>query len=102
MKYFAGFLVFLATVPAFSESAALPKQTGWLDVADCSGISGWAWNAAQPSARLEIDLYDGSVQGMPLATIPAENFRLDLQQAGIGNGSHGFHISTPASLKDGR
>lgn len=110
MRYFVGFLVLLAAVPAYSESAAsaaLPKQTGWLDVADCSTISGWAWNAAQPSARLEIDLlevnpHDGTVQGSPFATIQAENYRLDLQQAGIGDGAHGFHLITPASLKDGR
>jgi len=105
MKCFVGFLVLLAAVPAYSEStasAALPKQTGWLDVADCSAISGWAWNAAEPSARLEIDLYDGTVHGSPFATIQAQNYRLDLQQASIGDGAHGFLLSTPASLKDGR
>ena len=103
MRYFARFLVLLAAVPAYSESAASAAlPTGWLDVADCSAISGWAWNAAQPSAGLEIDLYDGTVQGSPFATIQARNYRLDLQQAGIGDGVHGFLLSTPASLKDGR
>src|SRR5271166_2111213 len=78
MKYFVGLLVLFAAVPAYPKSAAQPKQTGWLDVADCSGISGWAWNAAQPSARVEVSLYDGSVHGSPLATTTAENYRLDL------------------------
>src|SRR5271165_722558 len=102
MKYFVGLLVLFAALPAFPKSAAQPKQTGWLDVADCSGISGWAWNAAQPSARVEVSLYDGSVQGSPLATTTAENYRLDLRQAGIDDGFHGFYLPTPASLKDGR
>jgi hypothetical protein len=102
MRYFAGLLVLLAALPAYSETPAPPKPNGWLDVANCSQISGWAWNAEQPSARVEVNLYDGSVQGAPLATVTAENYRLDLQQAGIGDGSHGFYLATPASLKDGR
>jgi hypothetical protein len=102
MKYSAGLLILATASLAYSDSAALPKQTGWLDVADCSGISGWAWDSGQPSSRLEINLYDGSVHGSPLATITAANFRLDLQQVGIGDGGYGFYTVTPASLKDGQ
>ena len=102
MKYVVGLLLLCSTLPAFSESSAAPKQTGWLDVADCSGISGWAWDSAQPSSRLQVDLYDGSVHGLPAATVTAANYRLDLRQAGIGDGAYGFYVPTPASLKDGR
>jgi hypothetical protein len=102
MKYSVGLLVLATASLAYSDPAALPKQTGWLDVADCSGISGWAWDSGQPSARLEINLYDGSVQGSPLGTVTASNYRMDLQQAGIGDGGYGFYTETPASLKDGR
>jgi len=103
MKHFIGLLVVLAAAPAYSESAAAAKQpqTGWLDSADCSAISGWAWDASQPSAQLEINLYDGNTQGSPIATVTASSYRLDLQQAGIGDGAHAFFMSTPASLKDG-
>src|SRR5579862_8396233 len=102
MKYSVGLLVLATASLAYSDPAALPKQAGWLDVADCSGISGWAWDSGQPSARLEINLYDGSVQGSPLGTVTASNYRMDLQQAGIGDGGYGFYTETPASLKDGR
>lgn len=102
MKYVVGLLLLFSTLPAYPNSAAAPKQTGWLDVADCSGISGWAWDSSQPSSRLQIDLYDGSIHGLPLATVAADNYRRDLQQVGIGDGKYGFFLSTPASLKDGR
>ena len=102
MKYAVGFLILISALPACADSAAVAKQTGWLDIADCSGISGWAWDAAQPSARLQIDLYDGGVHGLPVATVSASNYRRDLQQVGIGDGAYGFYVATPASLKDGR
>ena len=103
MKYVVGLLL-LSSFVAYSESAAAvaPKQTGWLDVADCSGISGWAWDSGQPSSQLQVDLYDGSIHGQPFASVAAQNYRRDLQQAGIGAGTHGFYLPTPESLKDGR
>ena len=101
MKYVVGLLL-LGSSFLYSETAAASKQTGWLDVADCSGISGWAWDSGQPSSRLQIDLYDGSIHGQPFATVAAANYRRDLQQAGIGDGTHGFYVPTPANLKDGR
>ncbi len=102
MKYVVGLLLLFSTLPAYPASAAAPKQTGWLDVADCSGISGWAWDSTQTSSRLQIDLYDGSIHGQPFATVTAANYRRDLQQVGIGDGAYGFYLTTPASLKDGR
>ncbi|HUJ50696.1 MAG TPA: fibronectin type III domain-containing protein [Bryobacteraceae bacterium] len=102
MKYVVGLLLLFSTLPAYPNSAAAPKQTGWLDTADCSGISGWAWDSSQPSSRLQIDLYDGSIHGSPFATVAADNYRRDLQQVGIGDGRYAFYVATPASLKDGR
>jgi len=105
MKYFLGLLALMGAATAYSETAATiakQPQTGWLDSADCSAISGWAWDSSQPSARLEINLYDGSTQGSPFATLSAANYRQDLQQAGIGDGVHAFYMNTPATLKDGR
>jgi hypothetical protein len=103
MKYVVGLLLLMSTVSAYAGSAAAPpEQTAWLDFADCSAISGWAWDSSTPSSRLQIDLYDGSIHGQPFATVPAASYRRDLQQAGIGDGAYGFFLSTPASLKDGR
>jgi len=102
MKYALGFAIVLSFAPVYAESAAAQKVAGWLDIADCSGISGWAWDASQPSQRLSLDLYDGSVQGSPLATAEASNLRPDLKRLGMGDGAYGFYVATPAALKDGR
>jgi RHS repeat-associated protein len=66
---------------------------GYFDTADCTQLVGWAWDANQPNAALNVDIYDN---GALLATIPAANFRQDLQNAGKGNGDHGFAYSSPA------
>jgi hypothetical protein len=97
----AGLILLFGTLPAHSESPA-SKFNGWLDVANCSAISGWAWDASQPSERVALDLYDGSVQGFPFATVAAGNNRPDLKRVGIGDGVYGFYLATPTTLKDGR
>lgn len=102
MKYALGFVMVLGTLPVYADLAAGPKFAGWLDTATCSGISGWAWDASQPAERMSVDLYDGSVQGSPVATIDARNNRPDLKRAGIGDGMYGFYVATPAALKDSR
>jgi RHS repeat-associated protein len=70
---------------------------GFFDYADCTQLAGWAWDANQPIAALNVDIYDN---GALLATIPAATFRQDLQNAGKGNGDHGFTYSTPALYSD--
>ena len=61
MKYVLS--VLFSTLPVFAASPWLPKPTGWLDVADCSAISGWASSPA-------VDLYDGAIEGIPFAPFP--------------------------------
>jgi hypothetical protein len=72
---------------------------GFHDVADCQAIAGWAWDSNQPNTSISVDIYDGTTL---IATVPANIFRQDLANAGIGNGVHGFAFATPASLKDGQ
>src|SRR5262249_24940363 len=58
---------------------------GSLDVADCSGIAGWAWDASQPTGRITVAFYaDG--QSTPFYVATANGFRGDLLGAGIGDG----------------
>ena len=96
-----GLIVLFGTLPAYPDSPA-SKVNGWLDLANRSAISGWAWDSSRPSERVAVDLYDGGIQGSPFATIPAENNRSDLKRAGIGAGMYGFYLATPSSIKDGR
>ncbi|HEY6347778.1 MAG TPA: VCBS repeat-containing protein [Candidatus Angelobacter sp.] len=84
-----------------ASSATIPPPSayaGYLDQADCTGIAGWAWNSAQNSSFINVDLYDGSTL---LATVPTSLFRPDLPNAGIGNGYHAFYLASPAGLQDG-
>jgi uncharacterized repeat protein (TIGR01451 family) len=76
---------------------ALPG--GSFDSADCSFISGWAWDPQQPNTPISVNIYaDDNLVG----SVSADQFRQDLLNAGIGNGVHGFSLATPANLKDGQ
>jgi hypothetical protein len=80
-------------------TAPPPAYSGVLDIANCSVIAGWAWDANQSSSPINVDIFDGSTL---IATVAANQFRQDLANAGIGNGIHAFSFATPASLKNGQ
>ncbi len=97
--YFSGTRTSLGASPKTTSIcgvASTPSFGGFIDVATCSTIAGWAWDANSPSATVSVDIYDGSTF---LTTVSAGNFRADLVAAGIGNGNHGFSY-TP-SFNDG-
>ncbi|MGI8542199.1 MAG: choice-of-anchor Q domain-containing protein, partial [Aridibacter sp.] len=74
-------------------------NNGFFEFADCSSISGWAWDQQQPDTPVDVNIYaDDNL----VATVSADQFRQDLLDAGIGNGVHGFSLATPAILKDGQ
>ena len=76
-----------------------PSPYGSFDSADCSSITGWAWDPQQPNTPITVNIYaDDNL----VATVSADQFRQDLLDAGIGNGVHGFSIATPEILKDGQ
>jgi hypothetical protein len=79
--------------------AAEPNYQGSHDRADCNVIAGWAWDANNPFATISVDIYSDNI---PLATVPADKFRQDLLDAGIGNGYHAFVFPVPNSLKNGQ
>src|SRR5207249_12117626 len=68
---------------------------------DCNFIFGWGFDQTQPSRRVNIQLFDNDT---PLTTVPANQFRQDLRDKGIGDGSgtYAFTLPMPAALKDGR
>ena len=75
-----------------------PAYNGYFDTANCSGISGWVWNSADPSMRPFVEILEGSTI---VASGFANAFRADLLAAGIGDGNYTFTMTTPSSLKDG-
>lgn len=62
---------------------------GGLDEASHACVRGWIWNAKHPSKKASIDV---CIDGKPIATVPAVNYRADLVPAGMGNGWSGFHM----------
>jgi hypothetical protein len=73
---------------------------GGLEGADGENIWGWAWDQNQPNSPIDVDIYEGDTVLTLLATVPANQFRQDLLDA--GDGRHGFSYPTPARLKDGK
>ena len=70
--------------------AVIGPVAGYIDHADQSGISGWAWCQAAPARPLRLEvLEDDRVIGSVLA----DQYREDLQAAGIGDGRHGFALT---------
>ena len=71
---------------------------GYLDIASCSQVAGWAWDPASVNTSLAVDVYDNGV--LVASSVPANQFRADLQAAGKGNGIHAF--SYVPNFNDGK
>ena len=86
--------------PAESASpAAVPQFEGSFDKLEVESLGGWAWDVARPNEPIKVEIYDGATL---LAAVTADGFRLDLQNAGKGNGKHAFNYALPQSLRDGQ
>jgi hypothetical protein len=72
---------------------------GYLDVAACTYIAGWAWDSRQQDVSVKVDIFDGETL---LTTTSADWFRRDLRDNGVGSGRYGFALAAPPQLKDGR
>lgn len=84
---------FAACVPTTPVPVA---PTGYLDLANCTAIAGWATDSDTPNTPVTIHIYkDGPAgSGTMVASILA-----NLTRADVGN--HAFHIATPEAFKDG-
>jgi len=87
------------TVSCLSPGVPTPQYNGYHDTGNCTAISGWAWDSNQPTAPVSVDIYS---DGVLLTTVQAATFRQDLLNAGIGNGNHGFSITTPGAAINGQ
>src|ERR1051325_592315 len=59
------------------------------------GIKGWVWDPTEPEKPIALELLDGDNL---LATVLASEYRSDLEDAGIGDGRHGFTIGFSETL----
>ncbi|MFC5411295.1 putative Ig domain-containing protein [Larkinella bovis] len=88
---------------SFTVTISPPLVTGNFDGyiygADCGTFRGWTWDRGKPNTVQSVDILDGATF---IETIPANEFRQDLKDAGKGNGIHAFRWNIPESLKDGQ
>jgi len=61
------------------EIQSASQFQGWHDSADCSWISGWAWDSGNPNNPVNLDIYDGNTL---IAIVTANQFRADLYNFG--------------------
>ncbi|HEU4833526.1 MAG TPA: Calx-beta domain-containing protein [Pyrinomonadaceae bacterium] len=71
---------------------------GWVDVADCDSIIGWAADRNRLNTSITVGIYDGDT---PVTTLLASDLRSDVGAYLGDNGKHGFAIATPQQFKDG-
>lgn len=71
---------------------------GWVDVADCNSITGWAADRNRPNTSIVVSIFDGTTF---VTSVLASDFRSDVGALLGDNGRHGFAIATPAHFKDG-
>jgi hypothetical protein len=84
--------------PTATPTPTTPGYVGFVDVADCNSIAGWAADRNHLGTAISVRLYDGNTL---LATVPANQPRPDVGTFLKDNGLHGFSIPTPAALKSG-
>ena len=73
-----------------------PTLYGHLDRVSRDGwVSGWCWYPDEPDLHVDVAVL---VDEERVGTIRADGFRPDLQQAGIGDGTHGFSFPLPYAV----
>ncbi|WP_460637700.1 putative Ig domain-containing protein, partial [Larkinella harenae] len=98
-------LTIVLTVETGGGPVVTGSFEGYLDVANCNTISGWAWDADKPNTPITIEFLAATGNNPPLTsatafgTTLADIYRPDLQTAGKGNGAHGYTLIVPESIK---
>ena len=83
-----------------SKSPGTSSQfEGSFDKLDVESVGGWARDAARPNEAIKVEVYSGATL---LAAVTADGFRLDLKNAGKGEGKHAFNFALPQTLRDGQ
>ncbi|MDA8251141.1 MAG: hypothetical protein M0Z28_18485, partial [Rhodospirillales bacterium] len=73
--------------------AAPAALTGSIDRVSRDGwVSGWCWYPDRPQERVALSIL---IDDAAVGHVVADTYRADLQQAGIGDGRHGFSYALP-------
>jgi hypothetical protein len=71
---------------------------GNLELVHRDRIEGWAFDPASPDAPVALVVL---ANGAEIGRVLAERYRRDLEEAGIGDGQHGFELVVPGGLAAG-
>jgi GT2 family glycosyltransferase/spore maturation protein CgeB len=82
------------TAPADS-----PALLGYVDRLEGAVVMGWARWADQETPSVTVELL---VDGQPVGRTVAEEFRADVQSAGVGDGRCGYALVVPDTYRDGQ
>src|SRR5205085_4131975 len=93
----SGWLSSLASIFVMSAAARRTPQ-GVFESADCSFVSGWASDSAQPNRPIIVTLFDDT---QPVASFVADQYRADIIPMTGDDGRHGFRFPLPDSLRNG-
>ncbi len=89
---------FPLTVNPASSGGVTGSFEGYLDKVECGTIRGWVWDRNKPNTPVTVEFYtlsSGTVWGSTVANI----YRVDLKNAGKGNGAHAYSFVVPDVLK---
>lgn len=77
---------------------------GQLESANCSAITGWAYNPASPNDEVNVWLYadGGTYGGIMSGNLNTTILRADINASKNITGNHGFSFTVIAPLKDGK
>ena len=87
------------SMPEEAQAAPTYRPLGHVGPVTSTMVCGWVWDAQAPETRLHVKVY---VNGAVVATVLADQFRKDLREKGIGDGSYGFkhNFAKPVSAAD--
>ncbi|MPY88564.1 MAG: radical SAM protein [Luteitalea sp.] len=74
-----------------------PQLAGHVDRVEAGTLIGWAADLAHPGRRVAVECCHN---GRPVASAVANEFRQDVEAAGIGDGVHGFTCVLPDDCAD--
>jgi uncharacterized delta-60 repeat protein len=89
----------MVVAPAFDTPPPVVTGSfeGFLDKVECVSIRGWVWDRNKPNTPLMVQFF---ANGVAIGTAEANIYRVDLKNAGKGNGAHAYSFTTPVGLKD--
>jgi hypothetical protein len=96
-NYFADVVFHPNSLPSYNCTAS---YQGYHDHDGCDSIGGWAWDSNQLNPPVSVDIYKDGVK--QVSQLLANQYRSDLQNAGVGNGYHAFTYTIPSAWKDGQ